>query len=126
MPKKRPRPRPLSGAGPGQGPGARVFRGPVRPVMNSRMQVARGKGGNIVCASAALAGLERVGEQLGGHLGVTDGLPKSRIVEGYEVFSILMCVRTGGGCSGPCVSLPGRWGAGVWRWVVLGAGGAGA
>jgi len=35
MPKKTPRPRPLSGAGPGKGPGARVFQGPVRPVMNS-------------------------------------------------------------------------------------------
>jgi len=35
MPKKTPRPRPLSGAGRGQGPGARVFRGPVRPVTNS-------------------------------------------------------------------------------------------
>jgi len=28
-------PRPLSGAGRGKGPGARVFRGPVRPVTNS-------------------------------------------------------------------------------------------
>ena len=37
MPKKTPRPRPLSGAGRGKGPGARVFRGPVRPVMNSTM-----------------------------------------------------------------------------------------
>jgi len=35
MPKKTPRPRPLSGAGRGKGPGARVFRGPVRPVTNS-------------------------------------------------------------------------------------------
>jgi len=35
MPQKTPRPRPLSGAGPGKGPGARVFRGPVRPVTNS-------------------------------------------------------------------------------------------
>jgi len=35
MPKKAPRPRPLSGAGRGKGPGARVFRGPVRPVTNS-------------------------------------------------------------------------------------------
>ena len=35
MPKKTPRPRPLSGAGLGKGPGARVFRGPVRPVTNS-------------------------------------------------------------------------------------------
>jgi len=80
----------------------------------------------MVCASAALAGLERVGEQLGVHLGVTEGLPKSRIVEGYEVFSILVCVRRGGGCSGPFLSLPGRWWAGVWRGVVLGGGGAGA
>jgi len=36
MPKKIPRPRPLSWAGRGKGPGARIFRGPVRPVMNSR------------------------------------------------------------------------------------------
>jgi len=36
MPKKTPRPRPLSGAGRGKGLGARVFRGPVRPVMNSK------------------------------------------------------------------------------------------
>jgi len=36
MRKKTPRPRPLSWAGRGKGPGARVFRGPVRPVMNSR------------------------------------------------------------------------------------------
>ena len=36
MPKKTPRPRPLSGAGRGKGPGARVFRGPARPVMNSK------------------------------------------------------------------------------------------
>jgi len=36
MPKKTPRPRPLSGAGRGKGQGARVLRGPVRPVMNSR------------------------------------------------------------------------------------------
>ena len=35
MPKKTPRPRPLSGAGRGKGPGARIFRGPVRPVTNS-------------------------------------------------------------------------------------------
>jgi len=35
MPKKTPRPRPLSGAGRGKQPGARVFRGPVRPVTNS-------------------------------------------------------------------------------------------
>ena len=35
MPKKTVRPRPLSGAGRGKGPGARVFRGPVRPVTNS-------------------------------------------------------------------------------------------
>jgi len=35
MPKKTPRPRPLSRAGRGKGPGARVFRGPVRPVTNS-------------------------------------------------------------------------------------------
>ena len=34
MPKKTPRPRPLSGAGRGKGPGARVLRGPVRPVTN--------------------------------------------------------------------------------------------
>jgi len=39
MPKKAPPPRPLSGAGRGKGPGARVFRGPVRPVTNAnRMQ----------------------------------------------------------------------------------------
>ena len=36
MPKKTPCPRPLSGAGRGKGPGARLFRGPVRPVTNSR------------------------------------------------------------------------------------------
>ena len=36
MPKKTPRPRPLSGAGRGKGPGARVFRGPVLPVTNSK------------------------------------------------------------------------------------------
>ena len=36
MLKKRPRPRPLSGSGLGKGPAARVFRGPVRPVTNSR------------------------------------------------------------------------------------------
>jgi len=35
MPKKTPRPRQLSGAGRGKRPGARVFRGPVRPVTNS-------------------------------------------------------------------------------------------
>ena len=35
MPKKASRPRPLSRAGRGKGPGARVFRGPVRPVTNS-------------------------------------------------------------------------------------------
>ena len=35
MPKKTPCPRPLRGAGRGKGPGARVFRGPVRPVTNS-------------------------------------------------------------------------------------------
>ena len=35
MLKKTPRPRPLSGAGRGKKPGARVFRGPVRPVTNS-------------------------------------------------------------------------------------------
>jgi len=35
MPKRTPHPRPLSGAGRGKGPGARVFRGPVRPVTNS-------------------------------------------------------------------------------------------
>jgi len=34
MPKKTPRPRPLSGAGRGKGPGARIFRGPIRPVTN--------------------------------------------------------------------------------------------
>jgi len=36
MPKTAPHPRPLSGAGRGKGPGARVFRGSVRPVTNSR------------------------------------------------------------------------------------------
>jgi len=36
MPKKTLRPRTLSGAGRGKGPGARVFRGPVRPVTNSK------------------------------------------------------------------------------------------
>jgi len=36
MPKKTPRPRPFSRAGRGKGPGARVFRGPARPVMNSK------------------------------------------------------------------------------------------
>ena len=35
MPKKPHRSRPLSGAGRGKWPGARVFRGPVRPVTNS-------------------------------------------------------------------------------------------
>jgi len=35
MPKKTPHPWPLSGAGRGKGPGARVFRGPVRPVTDS-------------------------------------------------------------------------------------------
>jgi len=35
MPKKTPRPRPLSGAGRGKRLGARLFRGPVHPVMNS-------------------------------------------------------------------------------------------
>jgi len=35
MPKKTLRPRPLSGAGRGKGPGARIFRGPVRPLTNS-------------------------------------------------------------------------------------------
>jgi len=35
IPKKAPRPRPLSGAGRGKGPGARVFRGPIRPVTKS-------------------------------------------------------------------------------------------
>jgi len=35
MPKKAPRPRRLSGAGRGKGTGARVIRGPVRPVTKS-------------------------------------------------------------------------------------------
>jgi len=36
MPKRTPCPRPLSGPGWGKGSGARVFRGPVRPVTNSK------------------------------------------------------------------------------------------
>jgi len=39
MPKKTSRPRPLSGVGRGKGPGARVFRGPVRPVTNSNHDI---------------------------------------------------------------------------------------
>jgi len=35
IPKNTPRPRLLSGAGRGTGPGARIFRGPVRPLRNS-------------------------------------------------------------------------------------------
>jgi len=35
MPKKTPGPGLLSGAGRGKGPGPLIFRGPVRPVMNS-------------------------------------------------------------------------------------------
>ena len=48
MPKKTARPRPLSGAGQGKGPGARVFRGPVRPVTNSMYDRIRGSDGVTV------------------------------------------------------------------------------
>ena len=41
MAKKTPRPRPLSQAGRGKGPGARVFRGPVRPVTISKDGLCR-------------------------------------------------------------------------------------
>jgi len=45
MPKKTARPRPLSRVGRGKGSGARVFRGPVRPVTNSILDEGETQGG---------------------------------------------------------------------------------
>jgi len=71
------------------------------------VEVAEGKGGQVICASPVFPGFVAVGVSPSVLFGVTESLAKLGIVEWYEVFRILICVGCWcGRCSGPFLLLP--------------------